>query len=133
MRILIAEDDLNSRKLIKAILSDYGECETAVDGKEAVEAFRAAHEKDTPFDVICLDIMMPIIDGLQALKKIREIEKELQIEDTSRIKIIMTTVLDDPKTIYDAIYRGEADAYIFKPVSRQQLLEEMHKLGLLKS
>jgi two-component system chemotaxis response regulator CheY len=133
MRILIAEDDLNSRKLIKAILSDYGECETAVDGETAINAFRTSRQKDTPFDVICLDIMMPNIDGLETLKKIREIEKELNIDDSYRVKIIMTTVLDDPKTIYDAVYRGEADAYIFKPVSRQQLLEEMHKLGLLKS
>jgi two-component system chemotaxis response regulator CheY len=43
----------------------------------------------------------------------------------------MTSVLDNPKTIFDAIYRGEADAYVFKPVSRQQLLEEMYKLNLL--
>ncbi len=49
------------------------------------------------------------------------------------MNIIMTTVLNDPKTIYDAIYRGEADAYIFKPVSRQQLLEELHKLDLLSN
>ncbi len=133
MRILIAEDDLNSRKLIKAILSDYGECETSVDGEKAINAFNAAHNKNTPFDVICLDIMMPNIDGLETLKKIREIEKELNIKDSERVKVIMTTVLDNPKTIYDAIYRGEADAYIFKPVSRQQLLEEMHKLDLLNS
>ena len=133
MKILIAEDDLNSRKLITAILSEYGECETAVDGKKAVNAFSEAHKKNAPFDLVCLDIMMPGTDGLQALKSIREIEKKLNIRDTDRVKTIMITVLDDPKTVYDAIYRGEADAYIFKPVSKQQLIEEMHKLGLLGS
>ncbi len=131
MKILIAEDDFNSSKLIKAILSEYGECETAVDGEKTVDAFMEAHNKNALFDVVFLDIMMPGTDGLQALKSIRKIEKSLSIGDTDRVKVIMTTVLDDPKTVYDAIYRGEADAYIFKPVSKQQIIEEMHKLGLL--
>ena len=92
---------------------------------------RPPPENREPFDLICMDIMMPNIDGLQALKEIREIEKDMDISGSERVKVIMTTVLDNPKTIFDAIYRGEADAYVFKPVSRQQLLEEMHKLNLL--
>lgn len=80
---------------------------------------------------MCMDIMMPNTDGQQALKKIREIEKGQYMGSAGRVKVIMTTVLDNPKTIFDAIYRGEADAYVFKPVRMQELLEEMYRLNVL--
>ena len=75
MRILIAEDDFASRKVILKFLSVYGECDVTVDGMEAVDAFMMALEEDKPYDLICLDVMMPVMDGYQALKSIRKIEK----------------------------------------------------------
>jgi two-component system, chemotaxis family, chemotaxis protein CheY len=63
MRCLIVEDDFVGRKLMQKYLSDYGECDVAVDGEEAVEAFRQAVENETPYDLICLDIMMPNMNG----------------------------------------------------------------------
>ena len=67
MRILLAEDNFVTRKLMVAILSQYGECDVAVDGMEAVDAFLMALEDGKPYDLICLDIMMPVMDGFQAL------------------------------------------------------------------
>lgn len=55
MRILIAEDDFASRKVILKFLSVYGECDVTVDGMEAVDAFMMALEEDNPYDLICLD------------------------------------------------------------------------------
>ncbi len=79
MRILIVEDDFTSRRLLQKILAPYGECDIAVDGKEALEAFTLAVREGRRYRLICLDIMMPEMDGQQVLKKIRQMEKELGI------------------------------------------------------
>ena len=93
MRVLIAEDDFASRKFMLRFFEKYGECDVTVDGKEAVEAFKMALEIDEPYDLICLDIMMPEMDGHQALKMIRRIEEENNISEDDRVKIVMTTAL----------------------------------------
>ena len=67
MKILLAEDDFVTRKFMVNFLSKYGECDVTVDGMEAVDAFMMALEDDEPYDLICLDIMMPVMDGYQAL------------------------------------------------------------------
>ncbi len=131
MRILIAEDDLVSRRLLEAMLSPYGECHTAVDGTEAVESFKMACEEKKLYDLVCLDIMMPNIDGQEALKRIRAMEKENGVRGSDEVKVIMTTALDDPKSVVEAYYRGGATAYIVKPVDKHKLLREMRTLGLI--
>jgi hypothetical protein len=50
MRILIVEDDLASRRLLKTLLFKYGDCDIAVNGEEAVESFRLALEEGAPYD-----------------------------------------------------------------------------------
>ena len=76
MRILLAEDDFATRKFMADFLSKYGDCDVTVDGMEAVDAFMMALEEEKPYDLVCLDIMMPVMDGYQALLGIRNLEKE---------------------------------------------------------
>ena len=75
MKILIVEDDFGSRISIQKMLSPFSECEIAVNGKEAVDAFTQSLESGAPYDLICMDIMMPEMNGKEALKIIREKEK----------------------------------------------------------
>lgn len=131
MKFLIVEDDFTARKLLQTYLSDYGDCLTAVDGQEAVEAIRQALEEDQPYDLICLDIMMPEMDGHDALQTIRHIEKQHGISGLDCTKVIMTTALRDSKHITDA-FRTGCEAYIVKPVRKEKLLKEMEKLGLIE-
>ena len=133
MKVLIAEDDFTCRKLLQKFLSDYGECDIAVDGKEAVEAFKMAWVHKEPYDLICMDIMMPNMDGQDAPKEIRTVEEDLGIKDQDHAKVIMTTALDDPKNVMKAYYKGGATAYIVKPISKKQLLEELQKLNLIEA
>lgn len=130
LRILIVEDEFGSRKLLQKFLSPYGVCDLAVDGEEAVEAFKLAMKEEEPYDLICLDIMMPKKDGQTVLKEIREIEESYNISGLDGVKIIMTTALNDPKNILEA-FKSQCEAYIPKPISKQKLLEEMKALQLI--
>lgn len=131
MKALVVEDDAVSRKLLQSILSPHCDCHTAVDGQEAVEAFRSALDEDAPFDLICMDIMMPNMDGHEALTRIRSIEKDRDTPPEKLTKVIMTTALSDPQNVVKALYRGGAATYIVKPVEKDRLLEELRRMGLL--
>ncbi|MEJ2663598.1 MAG: response regulator [Spirochaetia bacterium] len=131
MRILIVEDDLGSRKLLQTILSPYGECDLAVDGEEGIEAFRLAWKEKKPYGLIFMDIMMPKVNGHEALRNIRIYESEMGITADQEVKVIMTTVLEDSKNVMTALYKGGAAAYIVKPIDKQKLLSELKELGLI--
>ena len=129
MKYLLVEDDFVARKLLQRYLSDYGTCDIAVNGIEAIDAFNDALKKGKPYDLICLDIMMPKMDGHQALKAIREIEEAHDIGGLDGVKIIMTTALGDSKNVMGAFREG-CEAYLIKPIEKQNLLEEIKKFGL---
>ncbi|MEW5803948.1 MAG: response regulator [bacterium] len=131
MTSLIVEDDFITRRILKDILSPYGTCDVAVDGEEAVHAFRLAWEEDNPYDLICMDIMMPKMDGHEALSQIREFEKLLSIRGSMETKVIMITALSDPKNVIRALAKEGAAAYITKPINKQKLLNEITDLGLI--
>lgn len=130
MRILIVDDEFASRRLLNAILSPYGDCDLAEDGEAAFQAFKLAFEEKNPYDLICMDIMMPGTNGQQALKKIRELEESMGIRAKSEVKVIMTTALDDPQSLVEAYCRGGATSFIVKPIAHKKLLEKIRQLGL---
>ncbi len=131
MRFLVVEDETTSRHLLKSILSAHGDCDAVTDGDEAIEAFRKALDEDKPYSLICMDIMMPKMDGQTALTEIRKVEKEKGIRGSRKVKAIMTTALEDQKNVIDAFYKGGAAAYIVKPIDKQKLLAEMKKMDLI--
>jgi two-component system, chemotaxis family, chemotaxis protein CheY len=129
MKTLIVEDDFTSRLLLQELLKSYGPSHIAVNGNEAVDAVRVALEAGDPYDLICLDIMMPEMDGQTALKEIRALEEEHGVLSAQGAKIVMTTALDDPANVMHAFYEL-CDAYIFKPIMKAKLLNELQKMGL---
>ncbi len=131
MKCLIVEDDFAARRLLQRYLSSYVVCDIAVDGNEAVVAFRQALDEKEPYDLICLDIMMPNMDGREALKVIRRIESEHGTSGLDGVKVIMTTALGDPKNVMGAFREG-CEAYIVKPDKKDKLLEEMKNLSLIE-
>jgi two-component system, chemotaxis family, chemotaxis protein CheY len=130
MRTLIVEDDFTSRILLQAFLSHYGECHIAVNGSEAVTAFRAAQLSGNRYDLICMDIMMPEMDGQAAVKEIRAIEEAGGTLSSNGVKIIMTTALDDVKNVMQS-FKHLCDAYVFKPIDTGKLLGHIRELHLV--
>lgn len=130
MRILIAEDDLTSRKLLYKFLSKYGECDLAVDGLETLDAFLISLKENKPYDLICLDIMMPKVDGVKVLKHIKDLETQKGILPEKRSKIIMTTALAEAQFVQNAFDIG-CDAYAAKPIDFNKLIDVLKKLGLV--
>jgi len=133
LNILAAEDDLTSREIIKIMLAGYGRVTAVENGLDAVSKVKEAFEKvpPRPFDLICLDIMMPELDGMEAGKQIRALEKANGVPLHQEAAIIMTTALDDPKTVIRSLYKTGATAYLVKPVQKDSLEKELKKLALL--
>ena len=130
MKILLAEDDFASRKFMDKQLSRYGECDVMVDGEEAVDAFMMALEDDEPYDLACLDVMMPVMDGYQVLKAIRNIEKQKKIPKDKCVKVVMTTALNEERNVKMAFDLG-CEAYVGKPIDVEKFEKVLKKLDLV--
>jgi two-component system chemotaxis response regulator CheY len=130
MRILIVEDDLTSRLLLKKMLEAFGACDVAVNGKEAVEACRLAQKSGEPYALVCMDIMMPEMDGQVALKAIRALEEASACPPSRAAKIVMTTALRDIENV-TAAYRELCDGYLVKPIARDKLVGLLKELDII--
>lgn len=130
MKILLAEDDFATRKFMLSFLSKYGECDVTVDGMEAVDAFMMALEDGEPYDLVCLDIMMPVMDGYQALMGIRNLERQKEIPEDKAVKVIMTTALNEEANVKMAFELG-CTIYSGKPIDQNRFEQAMRKLNLI--
>lgn len=130
MKMLIAEDDFTCRLLLQEMMKGYGLAHIAVNGKEAVAAVHLALKMGTPYDLICLDVMMPEMDGHEALKEIRLIEDKEGLEGQGRARIIMTTSLADKTNVVKAS-ESQCDYYLIKPYDRVKLQQALYKLNLV--
>jgi two-component system chemotaxis response regulator CheY len=131
MKSLIVEDDPVSSQVLEKMISRYGAFDAVADGKAAIDHFLRAHESNSPYDLVLMDIMMPEINGLQSVLSIREIEASMNMPLTRKVKVIMTTALDDPRTVMKALYESDANSYLVKPIRLQKLVDELRKLKLI--
>ncbi len=130
MKTLIVEDDFTSRLLLQELLKDHGPAHSADNGTAAVAAVRAALAEGAPFDLICLDIMMPEMDGMEALQQIRALEQAANIPPARRTRIVITTALADMQSICDA-FGNLCDAYLVKPIHHAKLTGMLRKQKLI--
>jgi two-component system chemotaxis response regulator CheY len=130
MKILIVEDNTALQELMKLYLADYGPCDVADNGLQGYEAVKRAIEAGHPYDLICMDIMMPELNGLEAMKKIRLLEFKHFKAGLTSAKIIMVTAKDMAKDLVTAYHAG-CEAYITKPFTREKLMQQIRELGLM--
>ncbi|MBQ1868243.1 MULTISPECIES: response regulator [Selenomonas] len=130
MKILIAEDDRLSRTFLEEFMKDYGSCDSASDGMETLDLILEAIKQKEPYDLLCLDIMMPKVDGFKVLKVIRGLEQQYKVPPEQRMKIIMMTAIADVDYVDQAFTCG-CDAYASKPINMEKVQEVMQQLGLV--
>ncbi|MBF0097619.1 MAG: response regulator [Magnetococcales bacterium] len=134
MKTLIADDEFANRELLKHFLRPYGDCFLAEDGATAVALFKSHLASGKPFDLVMMDIMMPNMDGQEAVREMRRLEKELYgpSADSSRFSlIIMQTSLDDPKHLVESYFKGKCNGYLTKPITQEVLLDKLQKHNLI--
>lgn len=129
MRCLIVDDEIICRKAVALILKEVAHCDEAGNGREAVEKFREALQKDEPYDVIFLDIVMPGLDGHETAIEIRKLERELP--NSPPVKIIMLTVLDSVNDAMRSFCYANSIAYMVKPPSEERFINTFKEVGLL--
>ena len=132
MKSLVVDDDFISRKIIQNYLMKYGEVDIAVNGKEAINAYVLALNDHKPYDLICLDIMMPEINGMDVLKTIKDLEEKNLKIIKKRIKIVMTTALDGSADILGA-FKDQAAAYLIKPINIEKFTATLKQIGMLEN
>ena len=128
MKILVVDDEYVSRNKMQLLMRGFGECVSVESGTAALDAFKKAWESWTPFDVMSLDISMPDMQGSEVLAKVKQIEKEKNVPEDKRIKIIMVTAKADKDSVINCKKTG-CDDYIVKPFELETVIRKMGALG----
>ena len=118
MRILVAEDNVLNMQVMEALLKEQGIIVTkAWNGKEAVEIFEEAGED--AFDLVILDVKMPVMNGYEAAEEIRAMDTEY-----AKDIIIFTVTAEDDEESVSKIFASGIDRYFLKPVNVKEILKE---------
>ena len=113
--ILVVDDSIFVKKQLSQILTSEGfnVVDTAADGEEAIEKYKEHHPK---VDLVTMDITMPKMDGISALEKIIEFDKNA--------KVVMISALGKQELVKKSLLLG-AKNYIIKPLDRKKVLERV--------
>jgi len=126
LRMLVVEDEFLSRNLLTRMIQRFGTVDGAVDGNEAIMALRAAYEAGTPYDLVFLDIMMPVKDGQTALQELRQYEEEKGVLPAKAVKVVMVTALGDAKNVMTA-FKNQCEGYLTKPYTMEAIQDLVTK------
>ena len=128
IKILLVDNELASRRMVQSFLSPLGEVDIAINGKEAFTVIKTAIENNQPYELILLDITVPKLEGIEVLKKIRQLEDQQGLGEDNRSKVIMISANFDKNIILKAA-RADCTGYIIKPIDKIRLYNEIHKHG----
>ncbi len=129
---MIVDDDKRILLLLEKFLSTYADCVVADNGKDAVKAFRVALEEGRPFAAVFMDIMMPDASGHEVVQLLRAIEKEVGVEEVGIFKLVMISAISDVKNVTFSFFKGQADAFVAKPFSKKDLIDNLKQAGVIE-
>ena len=128
LKVLVVDDNMVNRVSMEKIMSEFGSVESKKSGQEAVYAFETNLQFGRNYDLVLLDIIMPDIDGLKVLQKMRAIEKEYELSAKERAKIFMVTSHAHKDIVLSSLKIG-CDDYIVKPLQREIIVEKLLEFG----
>jgi len=128
MRILVVDDDYVSRVKLLTLLGAYGQCDSAPNGEIAVKLFEEAHKELVPYDLVTMDIEMPVMNGHETIARMREAERALQLTGPQAVKILMVTVHKTIKQVASSYEEG-CDGYLTKPTTPEDLKKTLAEVG----
>lgn len=133
-KILIVEDSDLQADMLESILDDLGlkNVTRAENGVQAVEYFAEALRSGTGYFLVFLDIVMPEMDGQEALKRMRALEKEGGVGGSDKTTIIMLTSLSSPQDMLAALLEGDCTDYIVKPVESGNIRAMLTRYGVIE-
>jgi PAS domain S-box-containing protein len=125
LTILVAEDNEINALLTRTLLAKLGHRPTvASDGAEALECWRAAREGGSPFDLVLMDVHMPSVDGLEASRRIRALEADLDGRATPIVALTANAFPEDR----DACLAAGMNGFLVKPLDRERLAAALDRL-----
>ncbi len=130
IRALIVEDVFLIQRVIERFIEPYGTFRVSNNGRSALKEYAEYFFNGDAFNLVCLDIYLPEVNGLEVLKHIRDFEKEIRLSEEERSKIIIISSVTHPGTIQQAYDLG-CDYYITKPFSKDDILKALKKLKLI--
>ncbi len=130
IKVLIVEDVSFIGLIIQRILAPWAKCDFAVNGVMAIDSYTRAIGGGNPYDLICLDLLLPEMDGFEVMENIRKFENDIGIDEENRVKILVISTFNDAKTVSKARRMG-CDRYISKPFNRHKILEEIAAMNLI--
>jgi two-component system chemotaxis response regulator CheY len=126
MRALIVDDSRFVRGFLRGMLEEKGiECGEAGDGQAGLDQLKIQQDAGAPFDLALVDWNMPVMDGLEMLKRLRA-------DGYSAMKVMMVTTEAENDFIVRALDAG-ADEYLMKPFDDEALCEKLAMLGLVEA
>ncbi len=130
LKILIVEDDFATRHLEASVLGPFGSCDVAVDGREAVDAFRQKLLDNDTYNLVILDINLPEMSGREVLQSMRSLEADHGVAGLDRSRIAVVSSVSEADSIRKS-FKDQADAYVIKPITRKKVVEELLRLHLI--
>ena len=131
MNILIVDDDPISRVAMSATLARFGRCDCAENGRDGLDRFTQALDTSNPYNLVFMDIQMPIMDGQTALAAMREQERSHHVAPGREAKAVMMTCFDDVKNVSESFFHGQASCYFTKPIDLRAMVDRLRRDGLV--
>lgn len=123
LHILVVEDEPSNREIAEVILTSHGYRVTCAENGQ--EALRLCHQEDAVFDAVLMDVLMPVMDGLEATRRLRGNPK------TQDLVIICVSAKASGSDQGAGLSAG-CDSYVRKPYKRKELLQALSEALLAK-